>query len=260
MSRTDDLTRILKKLRLSGVLDTLDLRVRQMGDENLDAQEFLYRLLADETERRDQKQLAQRMRRAAFDSQKSLEDFDFSFNPRVPRQRLVELAAGHYLGRKENVCLVGPAGTGKSHLAQALGQRACRAGRSVLFIPAAQMLTELRAARADNSHPRRLLRFTTPELLILDDLGLRPLRLEEPDDLYEIIRQRHGRASTIITSNRAVDEWPPLFGDPLLASAALDRLLENAHVVEMPGDSYRTSSRARSGRPTAGSSEAQVQG
>jgi DNA replication protein DnaC len=127
----------------------------------------------------------------------------------------------------------------------------------VLFIPTANMLTELRAARADNSYARRLLRFTTPDLLLLDDLGLRPLRHEEPEDLYEVIRQRHQRGSTIITSNRDIEEWPPLFGEPLLASAALDRLLQDAHVVEMPGDSFRTSARAKRGRggPAASGSD-----
>ena len=174
-----------------------------------------------------------------------LETFDFHFNPQIPRARIIELAAGHYLARHEAVCLVGPTGVGKSHLAQAMGHRACRDGHSVQFVTASQMLTELRAARADNSLARRMLRYTGPDLLIIDDLGLRPLRHEEPEDLYEIIRQRHQRGSTIITSNRSVEEWAPLFGDKLLAAAALDRLLEGAHVIEIEGDSYRTSPRAR---------------
>lgn len=245
MSRTEDLARILKKLRLSGILVTLELRVRQMADENLDTEEFLYRLLNDEAERREARQLDLRVRRASFEQTQTLETFDFHFNPQIPRARVIELAAGHYLARHEAICMVGPTGVGKSHLAQAFGHRACRDGHTVLFTPASQMLTELRAARADNSLARRMLRFTSPDLLIIDDLGLRPLRFEEPEDLYEIIRQRHQRASTIITSNRAVEEWAPLFGDRLLAAAALDRLLEGAHVIEMAGDSYRTSSRAK---------------
>jgi DNA replication protein DnaC len=247
MSRTDDLIRTLKKLRLSGVLVTLDLRVRQMVEERLDTEEFLYRLLNDEAERREAKQLDLRVRRATFDETQTLEAFDFQFNPQIPRERIIELAAGHYLARHEAIFLIGPAGVGKSHVAQALGHRACRDGHSVLFIAASQMLTELRAARADNSHARRMLRFTSPDLLIVDDLGLRPLRYEEPEDLYEIIRQRHQRGATIITSNRHTDEWAPLFGDKLLAAAALDRLKQGAHTVEMDGDSYRTSPRARKG-------------
>lgn len=245
MSRTEDLSRLLKKLRLSGVLVTLELRVRQMAEENLDAEEFLYRLLSDEAERREAKQLDLRVRRAAFEQVQTLETFDFQFNPQIPRNRIVELAAGHYLARHEAILLIGPTGVGKSHVGQALGHRACRDGHSVLFIAASQMLTELRAARADNSLTRRMLRFTTPDLLIIDDLGLRPLRHEEPEDLYDVLRQRHHRGSTIITSNRSVEEWAPLFGDKLIAAAALDRLLEDAHVIEMTGDSYRTSARAK---------------
>lgn len=183
------------------------------------------------------------MRKATFEQTLTIEAFDFLFNPQIPRTRIIELAAGHYLARHEAVCLIGPTGVGKSHIAQALGHRACRDGHSVLFTSASQMLTELRAARADNSLARRLLRFTAPDLLIVDDLGLRPLRHEEPEDLYEIIRQRHQRGATVITSNRAVEEWAPLFGDRLLAAAALDRLLQGAHIIEMIGDSYRTSPR-----------------
>ena len=245
MSRTEDLARLLKKLRLSGVLTTLELRIKQMADESLGAEDFLYRLLTDEAERRDAKQLDLRVRRATFEQMQTLESFDFQFNPQIPRARLIELAAGHYLARHEAVCLIGPTGVGKSHVAQALGHRACRDGHSVVFIAASQMLTELRAARADNSLTRRMLRFTTTDLLILDDLGLRPQRHEEPEDLYDVLRQRHHRGSTIITSNRSVEEWAPLFGDKLLAAAALDRLLEGGHVIEMTGDSYRTSPRAR---------------
>jgi DNA replication protein DnaC len=141
--------------------------------------------------------------------------------------------------RRENILLIGPTGTGKSHLAQALVHRACRAGHSVLYAAANDMLKQLRAARADDGYDRRMLRFTSPELLIIDDLGLRPLSSEEPIDLYEIIRHRYEHGATILTSNRTVEELPALFGDPLLASAAMDRLLHGAHVLVLEGDSYR---------------------
>jgi len=141
---------------------------------------------------------------------------------------------------KENVLICGPTGVGKSHIAQALGHRACMAGFTVLYVPAHQMLLQLRASRADDSFDRKLLRFTTPDLLIVDDVGLRPLKPDEPHDLYEVIRQRYERGSMILTSNRAIEEWPPLFGDALLASAAMDRLLHHAQVVDVKeGDSYR---------------------
>lgn len=245
MSTTDDLAAILKRLRLSGVLQTLELRVREATDDNLAFVEFLYRLLSDEVERREAKQLEQRLRRASFEHNKTLEDFDFVFNPGVPKTKLVDLATCHFIARRENVLLVGPTGVGKSHLAQALGHRACRMGHSVQFVSLHQMLTQLRAARGDGTYDRRLLKVTSPDLLIIDDVGLRPLVHDEPLDLYEIIRQRYERAATILTSNRALEEWHPLFGDALLASAAMDRLLHHAHVLVIEGESYRNPSRGR---------------
>lgn len=239
MSTTDDLIPLLKKLRLSGVLQSLELRTRQAADDDLSHGEFLFRLLSDEVERRDSKQLEQRIRRASFEGPRAIEDFDFHFNPKIPKSKIIDLATCSFIERKENVLLVGRSGVGKSHIAQALGQRACRAGYHALYVSAHDMLTQLRAARADATHERRMARFTAPSLLIIDDLGLRPLVSDEPIDLYEIIRQRYEHGSTIITSNRAIEEWPPLFGDLLLASAALDRLLHHSHVIEMDGDTFR---------------------
>ena len=245
MHPTDELIPILKKLRLSGVLQTLDVRTRQAAEDDLSHPEFLLRLLSDEVERRDAKQLDLRLRRAAFEHSKSLEDFDFSFNPKIPKARIIDLATCGFIDKRENVCLVGQTGVGKSHIAQALGHRACVAGHTVVYTSAHHMLTQLRAARADGSHDRKMLRFTTPALLIIDDLGLRALSGDEPIDLYDIIRHRYERASTIITSNRALPEWPPLFNDELLASAAMDRLLHHAHIVEITGHSYRNPPRGR---------------
>jgi DNA replication protein DnaC len=244
MSVNDDLVPVLKKLRLSGVLQSLDIRNRQATEDNLSHVEFLYRLLVDEVERREAKQLQLRLSRAAFDSRKSLEDFEFSFNPKLPKAKILDLATCSFLATDTNILLVGPAGVGKSHLAQALGHRACRAGHTAMYTPAHQMFATLRAARADGTYDRRLARFTSPELLIVDDLGLRPLSYDEPLDLYEVIRQRYERSSTIITSNRDIPEWYPLFGDPLLASAAMDRLLHHSHILILEGESYRTARKA----------------
>lgn len=239
MAVSDDLVPILKKLRLSGVLQTLDLRTKEAVDDNLTHSEFLFRLCSDEVERRESKQLEMRLRRASFDCAKHFDDFDWAFNPKVPKAKLVDLAACHFVEKQENVLLIGPTGVGKSHLAQGIGERACRAGHSVCYVAAHRMLSQLRASRADQSYDKRLLRFTSPDLLIVDDLGLRPLEGDEPIDLYEVIRARYEHGSMIVTSNRALEEWHPLFLDELMASAAMDRLLHHAHVVVIEGHSYR---------------------
>jgi DNA replication protein DnaC len=226
MSPTDELVPLLKKLRLSGVLQSLELRIAQAAQDNLAPAEFLLRLLTDEVERRDAKMLEQRMRWANFEHSRTLEDFDFHFNPQLPKSRIIDLATAGFVAQRRNVLLLGPSGVG-------------RLGHKVLFVTVHDMLRQLRAARGDASHERKLLRFTGPALLILDDLGLRQLAPEETVDLYDIIRLRYERGSILLTSNRALEELPAIFGDPLLSSAAMDRLLDDAHVLVLEGDSYR---------------------
>lgn len=243
MSDAVEIVPLLKKLRMSGVLETLELRVRQATEDSLPYGEFLLRLLADEVERREARQLCLRLRRASFEQEKTIGDFRFEFNPVIPKARIIELATCAFVGRRANVCLLGPTGTGKTHIAQALGHRACQLGHTVLFTTAHRMLKDLRSARADQSFEKRLLRYTSPNLLIVDDLGIRPLEYDGPYDLDEVIRQRYERGSMVVTSNRAMEEWPPLFGDELLASSAIDRLLHHAEVIALEGKSYRAGAR-----------------
>jgi DNA replication protein DnaC len=245
MSVIDELVPLLKKLKLSGVLHSFELRLREAVEDSLAYEEFVYRLLKDEIERRDQKQLELRVRRASFEHQKTLEDFDFHFNPDIPKSKVLDLATCTFVERQHNVLLLGPTGVGKSHVAQAIGHRACRIGHSVLYVEANDLFRQLRAARADQSYDRKMARFAGFTLLVIDDLGLRPLCDNEPLDLYELIRLRYQKRSTVITSNRDTDELPLLFNDALLASAAMDRLLHDAHVLRLVGDSYRNPRRSR---------------
>src|SRR5919108_995649 len=181
----------LKNLRLSGILETLEVRNQQAIEEKCTYVEFLQKLLEDEVERRGQKQLSLRLRRSNLDFTKTLEAFDFSFNPTLNRQQVYDLATCAFIERGEAIFLVGPAGVGKSHLAQALGHEAARRGFDVVFVSAARMLGHLHGGRADGTYERRLLIYTRPDVLILDDFGLKPLPAAGPEDFYEVINERY---------------------------------------------------------------------
>ena len=155
------------------------------------------------------------------------------------------MATCRFIERHETVLIQGPAGVGKSHLAQALGHEACRRGFDAVFVSAARMLGHLHGGRADGTYERRLLSYTRADLLILDDFGLKPLPPAGPEDFYEVINERYEHGALIVTSNRAFTEWPELFQSPLLASATLDRIAHHAHQIVITGDSFRASGRRR---------------
>jgi DNA replication protein DnaC len=244
MSPLPQLTAPLKRLRLSGVLDTLEVRTQQAIAEQWSYPEFLSRLVQDEVERRGQKQLDLRLRRGGINTTKTLEAFDFGFNPSINRQQIFDLATCAFLHQRRNVLLCGQTGVGKSHLAQALAHEAARRGFDIAFTTAHQMLLHLYGGRADGTYDQRLARYTKPDLLVVDDFGLKPLPPSGPGDLYDVIDARYERRSLVLTSNRAPNEWPELFGNPLLANAALDRLAHRAIVVTITGRSYRLAHRA----------------
>ncbi|MGD2148298.1 MAG: IS21-like element helper ATPase IstB [Anaerolineae bacterium] len=239
MEMTHQMVPFLKRLRLSGILQTLDVRNQQAIEEQWTYVEFLARLLEDEVERRAQKQLALRIRRASINTTKTLEGFDFAFNPHINRQQILDLATCSYIKQKRNVLICGPTGVGKTHLAQALAHEACRRGFKALFINTYKMLQRINGGRADGTLERRFQAFLKPDLLVLDDFGLKPLVPPGPEDLYDIINERYERGSILLTSNRAPEEWPDLFGEPLLAAAGLDRLTHQAQSVVITGTSFR---------------------
>lgn len=229
----------LKSLRLSGILETLEVRNREAISEKCTYVEFLQKLLEDEVERRGQKQLSLRLRRSNLDPTKTLECFDFSFNPNINRQQIYDLATCGFVERAESIFLCGPAGVGKSHLAHALGHEAVRRGYDVLFARTSLMLSQLYAGRADGSYERRLASFHRPDVLCLDDFGLKPMRPPAMEDFYEVIEGRYGRGAIVLTTNRAFSEWGEIFNNPVLASAALDRLAHGATQIVITGNSYR---------------------
>jgi DNA replication protein DnaC len=231
---------MLKSLRLGGMQDTLSLRLDQAQQQRLGYFEFLELLLSDEIERRANRALASRLSKAHFeDPDKTFENFDWMFNPNLPREQLRDLATGGYLARKEHILLCGPVGVGKTHLAAGLGHQAARQGYRVEFIKTSRLLNDLGGGHADGTWDGRLRHYLLPALLILDDFALREYTPQQADDLYELISERTRAGSLIVTSNRPPQEWYALFPNPVLAEGALDRLLGRAHHLVLQGRSYR---------------------
>ncbi len=229
MSVDADLVRLLKRLKLGQLVPTLPERLALARSQQLDYAQFLTLLLADEVQRREQQALERHLLQAGFEERISLDDFDWSAPIQLDRRQLQHVFTLQFLERKEHVLVVGPVGVGKTFVVQALGTAAVRAGKSVLFMRADELLRELGQARADY----------TFEKVFLDDFGLRRLNAQQSTDLYELIIARHRHSSFAITSNRSVDEWLTLFDDPLLGNSALDRLANAAHQLVIEGPSYR---------------------
>lgn len=239
MNLDPDLVRLLKRLKLGRLVPTLPERLALARAQHLDYAAFLTLLLADEVQRREQQALEQHLIQAGFEERVTLDDFDWSSPVHIDRHQLQHVFTLQFLQRKEHVILVGPVGVGKSFLVQALGAAAVRAGHSVVFTRADALLKELSQARADHSYERVFRRYLAPDLLILDDFALHRLTAQQSEDLYDLIIERHRRASFALTSNRGVDEWLGLFDNPILGNSALDRLANAAHQLVMEGPSYR---------------------
>jgi DNA replication protein DnaC len=241
MNPIPELSALLKLLRLSGILDSLEARNRQAIEAKLAYTEFLALLIQDEVARREQKKFALRLRRAAFRTTKTLEQFDFDRLPKLNRALVHDLATGRYIHEHAPVLIVGHCGTGKSHLAQALGHCAVRQGVDVLFTSCTSLTASLNAARATGAYERKLVALARVPLLVIDDFGLKPLRPPADEDLHDLIAERYETTATILTSNLDYTEWDQAFpSNRLLASATLDRLRHNAYCLVLDGQSYRT--------------------
>ena len=229
----------LKKLHFSGIIKTAEMRIEQAIREKLSYQEFLELLINDELMNRTNNGNQKRMHQAKFPQIKTMEEFNFNYQPSINRQTIYHLGACEFLRKKENIAFVGPPGTGKTHLAIAIGAKAVIQGYSVIFITLNDMLEDLYMSRADNSFAQRLKKYTQCDLLIIDELGLKKLNQTSVDDFYEVISKRYEQRSTIITSNKTFEEWGRILFDPVLATAILDRFVHHCNFIVINGESYR---------------------
>jgi DNA replication protein DnaC len=236
---THNLKETCRQLRLSGLAASLELRVQEATSHQLPHAQFLELLLQDELNVRQQRRWERRKKFAGFRDLKPLEDFDWSFNPSIKRSQVFDLAAGHFIRQHRDLLLLGPPGVGKSFLAQALGYAAIRAGFLVLYCSVFDLVRELQADQSPAEAQRSLIKYLKPDLLCIDDFGMKHFPPKSAESLLELIVRRHQNRSTLLTSNRPIEEWGQLLGDVPAATAILDRFLQQAEIISISGRSYR---------------------
>jgi DNA replication protein DnaC len=236
-----ELQRALKQLRLGGIAAVLETRLHQAQTERMAPIDLISCLVSDELQRRNDRLLERRKKEAQFrDPQVSLDNFDFAFNKKMNRSLVFDLATADFIARHEDGLFVGPPGSGKSHLAQAIGLAALQQGYRVLYRETHTLLNDIADAALDGTRKEQMERFSTVPLLIIDDLGMRKLPPTAAEDLLEIVMRRYERASTLLTSNRPIEDWGKLLGDTAAVTAMLDRLLHHGHVLKCGPRSWRT--------------------
>lgn len=239
MNQTE-LEAALRKLRLSGMTDALESRLVEARAANMTPIDFLSVLVSDELVRRQDRLIDRRLKQASFrDNGKTLDSFEFDFNRKIDRRLICELGTGRFIAQREDCLLLGPPGTGKSHLAQAIGRAAIHQGYAVLYRETHALLEEIAEATVESRRARYMADVASVDLLIIDDLGMRKLPATAAEDLLELVMRRYERASTMITSNRPVDDWGKLLGDTTAVTALLDRLLHHGHVLKCGPRSWR---------------------
>lgn len=239
MPHDTELAYQLKKLKLSGILDTLSMRILEAQKNELDFKNFLSLLLQDEIEAKQTRKINKLIRQARFGQQQTLEDFDFAFTPYLNKVLIRELTTGMFIQRGDGVILVGPPGTGKTHLAKAIGHQACRKMYSVLFYKYHDLFAELSKANLIGTIDALLKKLTQHDLLIIDDFAFKKIDQQNSEFLYHIVDKRYGAKSIILTSNRAMNDWMSVFPDPVIAGAILDRVAHQAHQIQLKGESIR---------------------
>ncbi len=236
----------LKQLRLSGLAESLDVRLQEATSSRLNHVEFLELVLQDELAVRKDRAIARRTKAAAFRDQKTIDDFDWDFNRSIKKKQVFDLAAGDFVRKHHDVLLVGPPGVGKSHIAQAVGLALIKAGYAVLYRSIFDAVRDFMHDEAFEGHDRVMRKYLTPDLLILDDMGMKNLPKRSGEFLFEIIMRRHEIRSTMMTSNRPLEDWGKLIGDVPAATAILDRFLQDAELIQITGKSYRLRRSAKS--------------